>query len=162
MKGRQLAMDSLLKEADRDEQERKRREWAREEEQTNRIIAELDDKHGRMDYFKLRDCGYPAGSVVIIGQKLFRNDHYTWHFYRTVLIYWDNLSGTYPRRPYFVQANNEEWQDLPPWADTVGHEGELKDMNWYPEHIHWATGEIVKPIRTWWMEKWGGQEYEHY
>lgn len=147
MKGKQLAFDSALADLDRYELEREKRE-------TDAITARLDEKYGRMDLGKLMACGYPAGSVVIIGQSLFRNNHYTRHFYRTVLIYWTNLSGTYPNRAYFVQANNEEWPEIPPWAETVNHEGELKDINWYPEHIHWATGEVVEPIETWWMKKW--------
>lgn len=147
MKGKQLAMDSALADMDRYELEREQRE-------TDMIRDRLDSKYGRMDYNKLRNLEYPAGSVVIIGQRLFRNNHYTMHFYRTVLIYWSNLCGTYQNRAYFIQANNEEWPDIPPWADTVGHEDELKDITWYPEHIHWATGEIVEPIETWWMKKW--------
>ena len=147
MKGKQLAFDSALADLDRYELEREKRE-------TDAVVARLDEKFGRMDYAKVRAMEYPAGSVVIIGQSLFRNDHYTRHFYRTVLIYWSNLSGTYPNKAVFVQANNEEWPDIPPWADTVGHVGELKDIDWYPEHIHWATGEVVEPIETWWMKKW--------
>ena len=151
MKGKQIAMDSALADLDRWELEREKRE-------KETMIRQLDEKYGRMDYGMLRNAEYPAGSVVIIGQNLFRNNHYTRHFYRTVLIYWSNLSGTYPNRAHFVQANNEEWPDIPPWAETVGHEGELKDITYYPEHIHWATGEVVEPIETWWMKKWGRLE----
>lgn len=147
VRGKQLAMDAALADLDRYELDREKRE-------TDAIAARLDEKYGRMDYKKLRDDGYPAGSVVIIGQNLFRNNHYTLHFYRTVLIYWSNLCGTYSNRAYFVQANNDEWPDIPPWADTEGHEGELKDIEWITDHKHWATGEIVEPIETWWMKKW--------
>ena len=146
MKGKQIAMDSALADLDRWELEREQRE-------TDMIRDRLDEKFERIDW-KVRDLEYPAGSVVIIGQRLFRNNHYTRHFYRTVLIYWTNLSGTYPNRAYFVQANNEEWPDIPHWAETVGHEGELKDITLYPEHIHWVTGEVVEPIETWWMKAW--------
>ena len=139
---------SFMDEVDRYELERERRE-------TEAIMARLDDKYERIDYQRLRNMEYPAGSVVIIGQNLFRNNHYTRHFYRTVLNYWTSLNGSYPNRAYFIQANNEEWPDIPPWADTVGHVGELKDITWYGEHIHWFTGEIVEPIETWWMKKWG-------
>ena len=155
MKGKQMAMDGLLREADWEEQERKRREWALEKERTDAIRDRLDAQYGRMDEQKLRDKGYPEGSVVIIGQNLFRNDHYTRHFYRTVLNYYD--ACTERNRATFVQANNEEWPDIPPWADTVGHEGELKDICWYGEHIHWATGEVVEPICTWWQKKYFGK-----
>ena len=26
--------------------------------------------------------------------------------------------------------------------------------DYFQHHIHWVTGEVEKPIRTWWMEKW--------
>lgn len=149
MRGKQLAFDSALADLDRYELEREKRE-------TDAITARLDEKYGRMDYRKLTEGRYPAGSVVIIGQNLFRNEHYTRHFYRTVLIYWSTRA--YPNRAYFVEATNEEYPERPPWAETVNHEGELKDIEWYPEHIHWATGEVVEPIETWWMKKWGALE----
>ena len=109
-----------------------------------------------MDYRKLQDAGYPEGSVVIIAQNLYRNGRYRWHFYRTVLSYWS--TRVYPNRACFVEATNEEYPERPPWADTVGHEGEAKDIEWYPEHIHWATGEIVEPIKTWWMLRWAEEK----
>ena len=145
MKGKQLAFDSALADLDRYELEREKRE-------TDAIKARLDEKYGRMDYWKVRAGEYPKGSVVIIAQKLFRNDHYTWHFYRTVLNYAKTCNN--PKKAIFVQANNEQWPDIPPWADTVGHEGELKDIDWCSSMIHWATGEIAEPIETWWMRKW--------
>ena len=146
MKGKQLAFDSALADLDRYELEREKRE-------TDAIRDRLDEKYGRMDYWKLRNAGYPAGSVVIIGQRFLRNNHYTLRFYRTVLNYCRTCSN--PHKEVFVQANNEEWPDIPPWADTVGHEGELKDIDWYSGHIHWATGEITEPVATWWMKEWG-------
>lgn len=155
MKGKQMAMDSLLREADWQEEERRKREWAREKEQEIRLIDMLDDKYGRMYLRRTgQDDKYPAGTVVIIGQHLFRDGHYTMHFYRTVLNYY--ASCTDPHRAVFVQANNEEFPEIPPWAETVGHEGELKDIGFYPEHFHWATGEVVDPIATWWMKQWFG------
>lgn len=146
MKGKQMAMDSALADLDRYELERERR-------QTDEIMARLDGKYGRMDYRKLREGGYPAGSVVIIGQNLFRNNHYTRHFYRTVLNYCRTCND--PKKAVFVEDTNEEFPERPPWAETVGHEGELKDIEWFPDHIHWATGEVEEPIVTWWMKKWG-------
>lgn len=151
MKGRQMAMDSLLREADRDEQERKKREWAREKEQTDRITAELDEKYGRMgekDLLALSD-----GSVVIIAQSLFRNDHYTRHFYRTVMTFSTGLNTG--RHSVFVQADNEEWPDIPPWAQVVNYEDDPRTMVYYQEHIHWATGEVTEPIITRWHQKYG-------
>lgn len=144
MKGKQLAMDSALADLDRYALEKERRE-------TDAIRDRLDAKYRRVNEPEIRQL--PAGSVVIIGQNLLRNNHYTWHFYRTVLNFARTLND--PKKPVLVQANDKEWPDLPPWAETVGHEGELKDIPVYYTHIHWATGEIVEPIVTWWM-----QEYE--
>ena len=146
MKGKQIAMTEALADLDRYELERERRK-------TDAIKARLDEKYGRMDYRKLSKKEYPAGSVVIIAQNLFRNGHYTWHFYRTILNYY--RSCTDPNREVFVEDTNEEFPERPPWADTVGHEGERKDICWHCEHIHWATGEVVEPIKTWWMKAWG-------
>lgn len=140
MRKEQLAMTSMLEDIDRRQLERERRETAE-------ITASLDKKYGRMDARKLFRQEYPAGSVVIIAQNLYRNEHYTWHFYRTVLNY-------YKGRAIFVEDTNEEFPERPPWADTVGHEGERKDIDWIVEHIHWNTGEIVEPIETWWMKQY--------
>ena len=144
MKGRQLAFDSALADLDRYELEREKRE-------TDAIIARLDAKYPRINSRRMQEK-YPAGSVVIIGQNLFRNGHYTMHFYRTVMNYYVNYSGP---NEIFVEATNEEFPERPPWAETVGHEGELKDIHLDPDFIYWVTGEIVEPIKTWWMEKWG-------
>ena len=146
MKGKQMAMDAVLEEYDS----------FREKCEIQELIAKIDrmdDKYGRMDLRRLRDGGYPKGSVVIIAQNLYRNGRYRWHFYRTVLNYCRTCAD--PRTPVFIEATNEEYPERPPWADTVGHEGERKDIGWYAAHSHWATGEIVEPIATWWMKKWG-------
>ena len=150
MKGKQIAMDSLLIDLDRAEEERRKHEWAREKEQTDRIIRELDEKYGRKYEKELKEL--PDGSVVIIAQHLYRNDHYTWHFYRTVMTFSENAGRG--RYSVFVQANNEEWPDVPPWAVVVGHENELKDIDYNNDHYHWATGEVVEPIKTWWIKEW--------
>lgn len=144
MKGRQMSM-TALEDYDRAELEREHRE-------TRAMINRLDQQYGRMDYRKVRAGAYPKGSVVIIAQNLFRNSHYTWHFYRTVLNYASTCND--PQKAVFVQADNGEWPDIPPWAETVGHEGELKDIDWCTDMIHWATGEVVEPIATWWMKRW--------
>lgn len=146
MKGKQIAMTEALADLDRYELERERRE-------TDAIKERLDEQYGRIDYRKLQNREYPAGSVVIIGQELFREGHYKLHFYRTILNYFRSASD--PNREVFVEATNEDFPERPPWADTVGHEGERKDIDWIRGHIHWATGEIVEPIKTWWMERWG-------
>ena len=153
MRGKQMAMDSLLREADWQEQERIKQEWEREKERTDRIIAELDGKYERVDYWKLKNQEYPEGSVVIIGQNVFRNNHYTRHFYRTVMIY--HPKGVESCRAFFVESRNDEFHERPPWADTVGHEDDPRDIDYYPEMIHWITGEVVEPIRTWSMKEWG-------
>lgn len=143
MKGKQMKMTSVMEEIDRYELEREKRE-------TRRIMDSLDEKYGRSDEKAL--LKKPDGCVVIIGQYLFRNEHYTWHFYRTVMTF----SYTKSRGKYsiFVQANNEEWPDVPPWAQVVNHENEPRDIDYYRDHIHWATDEVVEPIRTWWQKRW--------
>ena len=153
MKGKQLAMDAALADLDRYQLEREKRE-------TDAIKARLDEKYERADYRKMKDMEYPEGSVVIIAQNLFRDGHYKWHFYRTVLAY--HPKGVDCCRAWFVEARDEEFPERPPWADTVGHEGEPRDIDWYAEHIHWITGEVVEPIRPWHMKSWdkmfeGGQ-----
>ena len=145
MKGKQLAMDAALADLDRYQLEREKRE-------TDAIRAGLDEKYERADYQKMRNMEYPEGSVVIIAQNLFRDGHYKWHFYRTVLTY--HPKGVDCCRAFFVEARNEEFPERPPWADTVGHEGEPRDIDWYSSHIHWITGEVVEPIRTWHMKDW--------
>lgn len=143
MKDKQIMMTSALEDFDR-------YQLAREKREINAICDRLDTKYGKLKEKDLKQL--PAGSVVIIGQQVFRNDHYTLHFYRTVMNFHRSLND--PKSIVFVQANNEEWPDIPPWADTVGHEGELKDISYYSHHDHWATGEVVEPIETWWMKKW--------
>jgi len=120
---------------------------AKEKRETDEIKARLDAKYDRMNYAKLSSQEYPAGSVVIIAQNLFRNNHYTWHFYRTTLNY-------YRGNAVFIQANNEEWPDVPPWAATVGHENELRDVHWSADHTHWITDKVTEPVETWWMKQY--------
>ena len=151
VKGRQMAMDSLLREADWSEKERKRREWALEEEQTDRITAELDAKYERADYRKLKDMEYPEGSVVIIAQHLYRDGHYKLHFYRTVMTY--HPKGVESCRAFFVESRNDEFPERPPWADTVGHEDDPRDIDYYPSMMHWITGEVVEPVLRWSMKR---------
>ena len=144
MKGEQLAMNSMLKEIDRYNLEREKRE-------KDAIRAGLDEKYERADIRKLKSMEYPEGSVVIIAQNLCRGRS-AWHFYRTVLIY--HPKGVDCCRAFFVESRNEEFQERPPWADVVGHEDDPKSIDFYPEHIHWITGEVVEPIRTWSMKEW--------
>ena len=148
MKGKQLAMDSALADLDRYEIERERRE-------TDAIKARLDARYERINYRKLAAAEYPAGSVVIIGQNLCRA-RWSWHFYRTVLNYYSACHD--PHRAIFVEARSEEYPERPPWADTVGHEGEPRDICWLGDLIYWITGEVVEPVKTWWMKEWYGEE----
>lgn len=156
MKGKQLAMDSALEELDRYALEREKRE-------TDAIRQRLDERYERVDYQKLKNMEYPEGSVVIIAKNLFRNGHYTWHFYRTVMTY--HPKGLDCCRAFFVESRNEEFPERPPWADTVGHEEDPRDIDYYPDMIHWFTGEVVEPIETWSMKehrKWReSREREH-
>ena len=145
MRGKQIAMDSALADLDRYELERERRE-------TDAIKARLDERYERADYRKLKDMEYPEGSVVIIAQNLPRDGHYKWHFYRTVMTY--HPKGLDCCRAFFVESRNEEFPERPPWADTVGHEGDPRDIDYYPSMIHWVTGEVVEPIKTWSMKSW--------
>ena len=108
MKGKQMAMDSVMEEIDKYQLDREQREQAR-------IIAELDRKYDRMNMQQLLDR--PNGSVVIIGQMLFRNGHNSWHFFRTVMTFAYNKSrGKYS---VFVQAEDEQWPETPPWAQII-------------------------------------------
>jgi hypothetical protein len=138
-------MDSALADLDRYEIERERRK-------TEAIKAGLDARYERADYEKLRNMEYPEGSVVIIAQNLYRNGRCTWHFYRTVMTY--HPKGTESCRAFFVESRNEEFPERPPWADTVGHEDDPRDIDYYPEHIHWMTGEVTEPVKTWSMKDW--------
>ena len=145
MRGKQIAMDAALADLDRYELERERRE-------TDAIRNRLDERYERADYRKLKDMEYPEGSVVIIGQNLFRDGHYKWHFYRTVMTY--HPKGQECCRAFFVEDRSEEFPERPPWADTVGHEDDPRDIDYYPSMIHWVTGEVVEPIKTWSMKSW--------
>ena len=145
MKAKQLAMDSALEDLDRAEMARLR--TANEE-----TIRRMDEKYKRVDYNRLRKQEYVPGTVVIIGQYIrWGTPMARLKLFRTVLSYYKNR---YETREVFVEATNEEYPERPIWAETVGHEGELKDISWYGEHVHWLTGEIVEPIETWWMKEW--------
>ena len=138
-------MNSALADLDRYEIERERKE-------TEAIKAGLDARYERADCEKLRNMEYPEGSVVIIAQNLYRNGRYTWHFYRTVMTY--HPKGMESCRAFFVESRNEEFPERPPWADTVDHEDDPRNIDYYPEHIHWMTGEVTEPVKTWYMKHW--------
>ena len=145
MKGKQLAMDSALEDLDRAERARLR---AANEE----TIRRMDEKYERVDFNRLRKQEYVPGSVIIIGQYIrWGTATAQLKLFRTVLNYYENR---YDINAVFVEETNEDYPERPIWADTVNHEGELKDIGWFSEHIHWFTGEIVEPIETWWMKDW--------
>jgi hypothetical protein len=145
MRGKQIAMDAALADLDRYELEREKLE-------TDAIMARLDGQYERADYFKMRNREYPDGSVVIIGQNLFRNGHYKWHFYRTVMTY--HPVGVEACRAFFVEARTEEYPERPPWAGVVGHEDEPKSIDYYPDLIYWMTGEVTEPILPYSIREW--------
>ena len=138
-------MDSALADLDRAEVARLRLE-------NDETIRRMDEKYARVDYNRLCRQEYVPGSVVIIGQYIrWGTQIAQLKLFRTVLSYFTNR---YETKAVFVEGTNEEYPERPIWADTVGHEGELKDISWYPEHIHWFTGEVVEPVETWWMKQW--------
>ncbi len=144
MRGKQLAMDSALEDLDRTTLARIRME-------NEETIRRMDEKYERVDYRKLCKQEYVPGTVVIIGQYIGWGTQRKIHLLRTVLNYFTNRYDTIA---HFVEGTNEEYPERPIWVDTVGHEGELKDIDWHVDHIHWLTGEVVEPIETWWMKDW--------
>lgn len=145
MRGKQLAMDSALEDLDRAERARLRME-------NEATIRRMDEKYERVDFNRLRKQEYVPGSVIIIGQYIrWGTATAQLKLFRTVLNYYENR---YDINAVFVEGTNEDYPERPIWADTENHEGELKDIGWFSEHIHWFTGEIVEPIETWWMKDW--------
>ena len=53
-----------------------------------------------------------------------------------------------------MEARNAEFPERPPWAAVIGHEDEPRDIDYYPSMIHWFTGEVVEPVKTWHMKDW--------
>ena len=145
MKAKQLAMESTLEEVDRFESERIRREEAE-------MIHRLDEQYEKMDYGRLNRMEYMAGSVVIIGQKLFRNGVDKMHFFRTVLNYYKTPTGY--NTEVFVEDTNDRFPERPPWGSVVNHENDRKDSRFNQMFRYWFTGEIVEPIETWWMKEY--------
>jgi hypothetical protein len=148
---KQLTMDAALAEAEYLDKEAKRRQWARERIVTDAIRDRLNEKYKRLDRRACDRGEIPAGTVVIIGQVLFRDEHYTMHFYRAILGYHSSLAN--PTTPHFIESQTEEWPDVPPWAHVIGHENEARDIELSLSLEYWDTGETVEPIKTWWMIK---------
>ena len=138
MKNEQM---SMMDEVDRFEKLRNKR-------MRDETIAQLDAKYKRITIKETRGTDLPAGLVVIIAQDVMRDNVIKTHFYRAVLGYHNTVSGP---MAHLVEAQNEEWPDVPPWATTIGHEKEPRNIGFYYDHLYWNTGEIVEPIKLWWM-----------
>ena len=110
-----------------------------EKERTLRKLAEEYEEIQLDDY----KTDQPEGLVVILSQDLFRKEHMTTHFYRTVLGYHRAVGGM---MMHLVADPDEEWPDIVPWAGVTGRPDYKK---WtYPHFIfrYWTKGEIVEPI----------------
>ena len=119
---------------------------SRNAEQTEK---RLNENYTRITHRNVHE--YPAGTVVIIGQKLFRNERYTTHFYRTVLGYHSSYCES--DVPHFVESQNDEWPDVPPWAHVTGHEEEPRDIGLSYTLKYWTNGEKAQQIERW-IDKW--------
>lgn len=127
---------NFMDEVDRYELEREKRE-------TQETIRRLDENYQRITARELEKNDLPAGTVVIIGQELFRNGHYTKHFYRSVLNYHEAVGG---RMTDLFAAPDQEWPDEVPWAGVVNRPDYHKYIN--PEYsmMYWTRNEVVEPI----------------
>ena len=127
---------TFMDEVDRYELEREKREEMG-------TIAKLDKDYQRITARELEKLGLPAGTVVIIMQNLFRNGHYTKHFYRSILNYHEAISGTMTD---LFAAPDDEWPDVVPWAGVVNRPDYHKYIN--PEYTmtYWTRHEVVEPI----------------
>ena len=127
---------NFMDEVDRYEIEREKRE-------EREIIKRLDENYQRITARELDRSGLPAGTVVIIKQELFRNNHYTSHFYRSILNYHEAVGGTMTD---LFAAPDEEWPYVVPWAGVVNRLDYHKHIN--PEYsmMYWTRHEVVEPI----------------
>ncbi len=135
MKNKRGQID-FMDEVDRYELEREKRE---EQE----MIRRLDETHERITSKDLEKMDLPKGTVVIIGQNLFRNGHYTRHFYRSILNY--HQACSYIQTDLFA-APNDEWPDVVPWAGVVNRPDYHKHIGPSHEMIYWTKHEITEPI----------------
>ena len=119
---------------------------SRKAEQTE---MRLNEKYTRITHRNVHE--YPAGTVVIVGQEMFRNGKYMMHFYRTVLGY--HRSATDSAVPHFVECQNDEWPDVPPWSHVTGHENDPRDIHLTFSLKYWTNGEKTEPIERW-IDKW--------
>lgn len=127
MKVKQLSMDGALADLDRFTLDREKRE----EQQT---LEKLTKGYKAIQTRELYMHEHKAGRVIIVRQELYRNEHYTAHFYRTVLGYHRTVSG---QEAHLVWEGTKEWPDEPPWQTGID---ELAGKRWkYPnnEDKHW-------------------------
>ena len=133
MKGKQITMMDAVDQFTLEQERRKEVE----------TIKRLDENYQRITARELSKNGLPAGTVVIICQRLFRNGHYTKHFYRSILNYHEAVGGTMCD---LFAAPDEEWPDVVPWAGVVNRPEYHKYIN--PEYTmdYWTRFEVVEPI----------------
>lgn len=113
-----------------------------EKAEKDRIIRKLAEGYEEIKLDNYR-TDKPEGLVVILSQDLFRNEHMTTHFYRTVLGYHRAVRGM---MMHLVADPDEEWPDVVPWAGVAGRPDYKKWV--YPHYVfrYWTKGEIVEPI----------------
>lgn len=131
MKGKQIAMTAMLEDVDR-------YTLAREKAEEEQVLAKLRKEYREVPVRELYMRKLEEGTVLIIRQELYRNNHYTAHFYRTVLGYHRTVSGM---EAHLVWEGSEEWPDEPPWQTGID---DRKDKRWkYPNGMekHWMKAE---------------------
>ena len=136
MKGKQLMFDSALADLARYQLEREKRE-------VSDMIRRLDENYQRVTSNELQKGNFPVGTVVIIGQELFRDGHYKRHFYRSILNYHQAVGG---RMTDLFAAPNDEWPDVMPWAGVVNRPDYHKYINPECTMMYWTRHEVVEPI----------------
>ena len=132
MKGKQLRMDAVLEDVTR-------YELAREKADADRILEKLFRDYEVPDMRRAWNVEMPTGTVIIVSQDLYRNDHYTKHFYRTVLGYHNTVSGP---MPHLIWKGNAEWPDEPPWGrDMDGRQKIYPDQCFHKLWTKWEHEE---------------------
>ncbi len=127
MKVKQLSMDGALADLDRFTLDREKRE-------EQQMLEKLTKGYKAIQTRELYMHEHKEGSVIIVRQELYRNNHYTAHFYRTVLGYHRTVSG---QEAHLVWEGTKEWPDEPPWQTGID---ELAGKRWkYPNNAdkHW-------------------------
>lgn len=131
---------NMFDDVDKYELERKKRE-------AENKILKLDEKYRRIHFNDFKPDIIPPGTVVIVMQTFFRNDHLEKHFYRCIVGYHDRCHAD--NVPHVIESITEQWPERPPWADVVGHEDEPRDCHIEPGFEYWLTDEVAEPIIRW-------------